>query len=292
MVPTQTKSREFTESKENSKQDFIKGPAPDAFVRRQYGLIDSGYQQRLKILLGRTKAKVTFDNLVIASLALIEEDRAKAREEARKQQVFADVEAALANIPDFNAGDEHNLHAAQTFFNQNPTATAQDFIRDIDLHPDHYHFYSGPKRPDLVAMLHQDASSARRQELVRIYGETAVSAAWDSITQRFGKGLNEAESRLRREGLKKASEQASEAKTAQEKRESDPREIERAKSRVESLINGVRISNNHALNHETKEYLRGLENSFIKPGQTEPDYFAYEIAVKAYIDAQVSTSVR
>ncbi len=195
-------------SEQQEVEAFIKkGPVPEDFVRRDYGLIDSAYWQRLVILLGRTKARATYDNLVIASLILLEEDRASAREVARKQQVFADVEALLD--PDFNKGDEHNVKGAQAFFNQSPTATAQDFINDINLHPDRYHFYSGPKQPNIVAMLHQDASPARRQELVRIYGQAAVDAAWNSITQRFGKGLNEAESRLRREGLKKASEQAS-----------------------------------------------------------------------------------
>ena len=280
------------ESEQREVEAFIKGPAPAAFVRRDYGLIDANYWNRLRLLLGKTKAQVTYDNLTLAMLALVEEDRAASREQERKHKVFADVEAQLVNIPDFNAGDEHNVKAAEAFFDQSPNASAQDFISDINLHPDRYHFYSGPKKPDLVAILHKDASPAMRQTLAQIYGQAAVDAAWNSIAQRFGKGLNEAESRMRREGLKKASEAAAEAKTAQEKRESDPREIERARSRVESLIDGFRISNNHAENSWGKEYLRGLESSFIKPGQTETDWFRYEERVRAYINSVTNTSIR
>jgi hypothetical protein len=66
---------------------FIKGPAPEAFVRREWNLIDANYWNRLRLLLGRTKAPVKFDNLVIAHLALVEEDRVATREQERKQKV-------------------------------------------------------------------------------------------------------------------------------------------------------------------------------------------------------------
>src|SRR6266581_3897704 len=150
----------LSEGEQAAVSTFIKHFAPDAFVRRDYGVIDSSYWNRLRVLLGRTKAQITVDNLTIAHLALVEEDRALAREAARKQQVFADVEAALASIPDFNAGDEYNVKAAETFFNQNPTATAQDCLPAIDLHPAPAHCYSGPKIRDRVAVLHQYGSAA------------------------------------------------------------------------------------------------------------------------------------
>jgi hypothetical protein len=83
-----------------------------------------------------------------------------------------------------------------------------------------------------------------------------------------------------------------EAKTAQTKRERDPREIDRARARVESLIDGFHISNNHAENSRGKEYLRGLESSFIKPGETETNWFRYEERVRAYINSVTNTSIR
>lgn len=282
----------LSDAEQREVEAFIKGPAPEAFVRRAYGLIDSGYWNRLRVLLGKTKAQITVDNLTIAHLALVEEDRARAREDARKQKVFAEVESVLANVPDFNAGDEYNVKAAEAFFNQNPNATAQDFINDINLHPDHYHWYSGPRKPDLVAILHKDASSAMRQVLVATYGQAAVDAAWNTITESFHKGSANADSGLRREGLQTQVEKQAIADEAQRQRESDPREIDRARSRVESLIDGVRVSNNHAENYRVKAYLRGLESSFQKPGTADTNWFRYEEAIKAYINSQTSTSIR
>ena len=282
----------LSEAEQAEVEAFIKGPAPEARVRRDYGLIEANYWNRLRLLLGKTKAPVKFQNLFIAHLALVEEDRAVAREQERKQRVFADVEVALASIPDFNKGDDHNVHAAESFFNQNPSATAQDFINDISLHPDRYHFYSGPKKPDLVAILHKDASLAMRQVLVSTYGQDAVDEAWNTITKSFRKGSSNADKGLRHEGLKTVAEQNQEAKAAQNKRESDPREIERARARVEALIDGVRVSNNHADNYRVKAHLRGLESSFHKPETADTDWFRYEEAIKVYLDSQTSTSIR
>ena len=56
------------ESEQREVEAFIKGPAPDAFVRRDYGLIDANYWNRLRLLLGKTKAQVTYDNLTLAML--------------------------------------------------------------------------------------------------------------------------------------------------------------------------------------------------------------------------------
>jgi hypothetical protein len=282
----------YTEDEQQVWQAFIKGHIPDQkYVRPQFGLIDSNLFQRMRIVLGKTKARIDADNLALAYLAVWEEDRALAEQETQKRQMFADVEALLANIPDFNKGDEHNVKAAQAFFSQNPNGTAEDFIRDLELHPDHYHWYSGPRKPDIAAILHKDASPAMRQVLVATYGEAAVNEAWNTIVKRFSKGSTNADAALRHEGLKTAAEKDTEAKAAQAKRESDPREIERAKARVESLIGGVRVSNNHAENGRVKAYLRGLQPSFIAPYQTETNWFRYEEAVQAYINSQVNSSI-
>jgi hypothetical protein len=248
----------------------------------------------MRILLGKTKSQITATSLMLTYLALVEEDKASARVQKRELQRLDSVHDEIIKIwpKDLNPSDYTNLNRVDKLC-QDPAFTAQTFLQDLNMHPDAWVWYSGLKKPDIVGMLHQDASSARRQELIAIYGEAAVSAAWNSIAQRFGKGLSDAESNLRREGLKKASEQASEAKAAQEKRESDPREIERARSRVEALISGVRISNNHAVNAEAKAHLRSLEDQFTKRnGSGDVNWFRYEEAVKAYINSVTSTSIR
>jgi hypothetical protein len=260
---------------------------PKAFVRDD--LVEESYWARVKAVLDKCKAKITVENLVIAGLALVEEDRAQAREQERKQRVFADVEAELAKVPDFDAGDQRNVDAALTFFSQNPNATAADFMTDISLHPDRYHWHSGRKGVDLVAKV-RTATPAQIQELRRVYGSDAIDGALLKLAQRMHKGSVDADSHLRHEGQKTAAEQQQEVDAAQRKHESDPREIERAKSRVESLINGVRISNNHRENYEAKAYLRGLQNSFTKDGAV--NWFRYEEAVKAHIDHVTSTSIR
>jgi hypothetical protein len=144
-------------------------------------VIEAGFWQRLRIMLGRNKAEITGPLLVIANLAVIEEDRAL----ARKQQQLDILHAAIIKAwpQDLNKSDYSN-HSRVDELCKDPNFSAAKFLDDLFWHPENWSWVSGKKELDLVSMV-RTANRQRLAEIVAHVGEVRVQQALKEIQNRM-----------------------------------------------------------------------------------------------------------